>query len=152
MKTPAPQQIHLGAKRRLVVDRGTTVAGSRPWRHLSRLSPLILAARTRANRARWLAISRCNTLAEPAPTVKILWTMAAGCSFRQVDAHGKVFGRRYTVQRHARCYQGDTEVVDQHGQASYLPVGTRVRRVEPQEETLHSRFSRMLKAEFRRAP
>jgi hypothetical protein len=151
MKTQPSQKAFRGTKRRLVVDRGTTIAGSRPWRHLSRLSPLILAARTRTNRARWLAISRGNTLAESMPMTQTLWSAGAN-SFRQVDAHGKAVGRRYIAQGPALGWYDDIKVVDQHGEVSLMAPGTRVRRVQAQEETLHSRFSRMLKAEFRRAP
>ena len=110
-----------------------------------------LRIRARARRAIWLSISRCNTLAEAAPPAKMVCQMGAH-SFRQVGAHGKVFGQRYTVHRPPLDWLNPFQVINQRGEISFMAPATRVRQVHPQEETLHSRFSRMLKAEFRRSP
>jgi hypothetical protein len=115
---------------------------------------LLERQRLEANRKRWRALSRAvgtrGDAAKCTTTVVSAWDR----SFRLVDTHGQCYGRRYGYFGCFRCDErtGRREflVSSAQGDSIWLDQYTRIRIVDAQPEDLHSRFSRMLKAEFKR--
>lgn len=107
-----------------------------------------------ANKKRWLAISRSNTLGDKGARVCSIGQVGTR-SFRLVDRHGRAFGRRYWTAESARDpsreSQSQMPVIDAHGNTSALPRSAKCRIVRAQPEDLMSQASRILKAEFKRS-
>jgi hypothetical protein len=108
--------------------------------------------RLEANRRRWKAMGS-RVIADVASWTTTAYS-AGTKSFRLVDCHGRAYGQRYTgtsepVAREYRSYT--VLVIDAKGEHQIMDCSTRVRIVARQQEDMHSKMSRMIKAAHRSA-
>lgn len=119
------------------------------------VAPALREARRRAdNRARWKAMGRRIWSVGDRARMVTTAAIAGSKSFRLVDAHGRVYGPRYTGTRDyaVREWASATiAAIDSRGEMHFIDNYTRVRIVARQQEDLHSQLSRMMRAAHRRA-
>jgi hypothetical protein len=117
---------------------------------------LLERRRLEANRKRWRALSRAvGTRGDAAKCTTTVGGLGHHQSFRLVNANGRCYGRRYGYFGcwrlvDVRTGRREMLVSSAQGDSIWLDQYTRIRVVDAQPEDPHSRFSRMLKAEFKR--
>lgn len=121
--------MRIGNGPRLVVPRGIKRRNTYHWRMPDREYERALA-----ERRSYIRTLPHNTTGDVKPQTICLSGLAAGEHYRRVNGHGRSTGPRLVATHEDR-----------------LSRSVRVRRVERQEEDLHSQLSRMLKRAHRLA-